>query len=80
LLAVALGNAITILDSERLVLGGGLLSRTPTLLHLTEVAMMAAAPAPILDRLDIVAAELGDNAGMVGAAALAASGTSIVVL
>lgn len=73
LLAVALGNALAILDSERLVLGGGLLSRTPTLFHLVETALMVVAPQPILAKLDIVEAELGDSAGLVGAAALAAS-------
>ena len=78
LLAVALGNALAVLDSERLVLGGGLLSRTPTLYTLVETALMVVAPQPILAKLDIVEAELGDSAGIVGAAALAAAGVSIV--
>jgi glucokinase len=78
LLAVALGNALSILDSERLILGGGLLSRTPTLYALVETTLMVVSPQPILAKLDIVAAELGDSAGIVGAAALAAGGISIV--
>ncbi len=75
LLAVSLGNALALLDSELLVLGGGLLSRTPTLRELVETAVMVVAPAPTLQKLDIVEAELGDNAGLVGAAALAAAGS-----
>ncbi len=78
LLAVALGNALALLDSERLVLGGGLLSRTPTLYSLVETTLMVVAPHPILERLDIVEAELGDSAGLVGAAALAADGVSLI--
>lgn len=78
LLAVALGNALAVLDSERLILGGGLLSRTPTLQALVETALMVVAPQPVLANLEIAAAELGDNAGIVGAAALAAGGVSLV--
>ncbi|MBA2541303.1 MAG: ROK family protein [Deltaproteobacteria bacterium] len=76
LLAIALGNALAILDSERLVLGGGLLSRTPMLFELVETALLVVTPHPILERFDVVAAELGDNAGLVGAAALAADGVA----
>jgi predicted NBD/HSP70 family sugar kinase len=78
MLAVSLGNALCVLNSERLVLGGGLLSRTPTLQHLAETALMVVAPQAVIAPLDIVSAELGDNAGMVGAAALAASGVSTI--
>ncbi len=78
LLAVALGNALAVLDSERLILGGGLLSRTPTLHALVETALMVVAPQPVLAKLDIVSAELGDSAGIVGAAALAAGGVSLI--
>ncbi len=78
LLAVALGNALAVLDSERLILGGGLLSRTPTLRALVETALMVVAPLPVLAKLDIVDAELGDSAGIVGAAALAAGGVSLI--
>jgi len=78
LLAIALGNAVTLLNSERLVLGGGVLSRTPTLCQLTETAMMVVTPVPLLEPLEIVMAELGDTAGLVGAAALARSGVSLI--
>jgi glucokinase len=78
LLAVALGNALALLNPERLVLGGGMLGRTPTLFELVASTVLLAAPAASTESLSIVPAELGDDAGIVGAAALAASGVSIV--
>ena len=78
LLGVALGNAISILNPERLVLGGGLLGRTPVLYGLVGIALTIAVPAASLDPLTIVPAELGDDAGLVGAANLAKTGVSII--
>jgi len=78
LLAVSLGNAIAVLNPERLILGGGLLGRTPTLYAQVTTALMLAAPVASTAALSIVPAELADDAGLVGAAALAASGVSIV--
>jgi len=78
LLGVALGNAVSILNPERLVLGGGLLGRTPTLYGLVEIALTIAVPSASIDPLTIVPAELGDDAGLVGAANLAKTGVSIV--
>jgi len=78
MLAVSLANALAVLNSERLVLGGGLLSRTPTLVSLTDIALRIAAPPPSLEPLTVAMAELGDDAGVVGAAHLAAAGVSLV--
>ncbi len=78
LLAVALGNALAVLNSERLVLGGGLLGRTPVLFDLVETTLLLAAPLATTERLVVVRAELGDDAGLVGAAALARDGTSLI--
>lgn len=78
LLAVALGNAITILNSQLLILGGGVLERTPTLRAMTEIDLMLVAPAASLEPLTVAVAELGDRAGLVGAARLARDGVSIV--
>jgi glucokinase len=78
LLGVGLGNAVSILNPERLVLGGGLLSRTPTLFNLVEIALTIAVPSASIEPLTVVPAELGDNAGLVGAANLAKTGVSIV--
>jgi glucokinase len=77
LLAVPLANALSVLNSERLVLGGGVLARTPTLVSLTEIALTLAAAPPILEPLTIAMAELGDGAGVLGAARLAAAGVSV---
>lgn len=78
LLAVALGNAIAVLNPERLVLGGGLLGRTPTLYELVVTMLPLVAPVASMEPLSIAEAVLGDDAGIVGAAALAASGVSII--
>jgi glucokinase len=78
LIAVTLGNAIAVLNPERLVLGGGVLSRCPTLYTLVTTTLMVAGNAASLEALTIAPAELGDDAGIVGAAHLAARGVSIV--
>jgi glucokinase len=78
LLGVALGNALAILNSQRLVLGGGVLSRTSTLRAMTEVALREVAPPASLEPLTVAVAELGDDAGLVGAARLARDGVSII--
>lgn len=78
LLAVALGNALAILNSQRLILGGGVLGRTPVLRAMTEIDLMLVAPPASLEPLTIAVAELGDDAGLVGAARLARDGVSII--
>jgi len=78
LLSVALGNALAILNSQRLILGGGLLGRTPGLRAMTEIDLMLVAPPASLEPLTIAVAELGDDAGLVGAARLARDGVSII--
>jgi glucokinase len=77
MLAVSLANALAVLNSECLVLGGGLLSRTPTLVSMTDIALRIMAPPPTLEPLTVAMAELGDDAGLVGAARLAAAGVSV---
>jgi glucokinase len=78
LLAVALGNALAVLNAERLILGGGVLDRTPGLRAMTEIDLTLVAPAASLEPLTIAVAELGDTAGLVGAARLARDGVSIL--
>lgn len=78
LLGVALGNALCVLNAERLVLGGGLLGRAPVLHSLVEIALTLSAPLAILEPLSIAPAELGDDAGLVGASRLAAAGISLL--
>lgn len=78
LLAVTLGNAIAVLNPERLVLGGGMLGRCPTLYELVVTTLMVAGNGPTLEPLSVELAQLGDDAGIVGSAHLAAAGVSII--
>ena len=78
MLAVTLGNAVAVLNPDRLVLGGGVLGRCPTLYTMVTATMMVAGNAPSLEPLTIAEAELGDDAGIVGAAHLAGRDVSIV--
>jgi glucokinase len=78
LLAVAIGNALAILNSSRLILGGGVLDRTPTLRAIAQARIAEMAPPASLEPLSIAVAELGDDAGLVGAARLAQAGVSII--
>jgi glucokinase len=78
LLAIALANALALLNPERLVLGGGVLSRCPTLYEQVVASLEIATPVASLEPLSIVSATLGDDAGLVGSAHLAAGGVSIV--
>lgn len=77
LLAVALANAIAVLNPERLVLGGGVLARCPTLYDLVCASLEVAAPVAAMEALTIAPAELADDAGLIGSARLAAAGISI---
>ena len=79
LFAVVLANTLAVRNSHRLVLGGGRRGRAPTRNEQVETALMVAAPVATTEALTVVPAALGDDAGLVGAAALAASGVSIVV-
>lgn len=78
LLAVTLGNAIAVQNPDKLVLGGGLLGRCPTLYELVETTLEIVGNRPSQEAVTIVSAALGDDAGLVGSAALAAEGVSIV--
>ena len=69
----ALGNAVAVLNPERLVLGGGVLARCPTLYRLVTEVLAETTNGPSWGPLSVVLAELGDDAGLVGAAHLAAS-------
>jgi len=78
LLGVTLANACAVLNPERLVLGGGMLGRAPTFYSMVEVALTIALPTALSGPLTVVPAQLGDDAGLVGAANLAATGVSII--
>ncbi|HUQ03575.1 MAG TPA: ROK family protein [Kofleriaceae bacterium] len=78
LFAVALGNAITLVNPDRVVLGGGMFGRTPTLRDQSVLALSLVTPPALLDPVDIVMAALGDDAGLVGSALLADGGVSLI--
>jgi glucokinase len=71
LVGVALANAVTLFNPNMLVLGGGVLSRTPVLREHVVTAMEVAINPPARDLLAIENAALGDDAGLVGSALLA---------
>ncbi len=70
--AASLGNALSLLNSSRLVLGGGVLSRAPVLRVHVVAALELTATRAVLDPVSVVDAALGDDAGLVGGALLAA--------
>jgi glucokinase len=70
-LGVTLANAVTTLNPMVLVLGGGVLSRTPTLRGLVMEAFARAVNQPAAQELVVVDAALGDDAGVIGSALLA---------
>jgi glucokinase len=80
LLALALGNAVTVLNPERLVLGGGMLGNTPTLRAQVIAGLDDVCPPALRRPLTVVDAALGDDAGIVGAALLAAHGVSPIAV
>jgi glucokinase len=71
LVGVALANAVTLFNPNRLILGGGVLSRTPVLEEHIIAALEVAINPPAQEDLAIENAALGDDAGLVGSALLA---------
>lgn len=69
-LALSLANFVTVLNPEKLVLGGGVLTRAPGLWSRVKASVPRYANAVALTGFSIVDAGLGDDAGLVGAAAL----------
>jgi glucokinase len=70
LLGAALANAVTLLNPDRLVLGGGTWDGAPVLRKQVMAAFETIVNAPTRDTLTIVNTSLGDKAGMLGAADL----------
>ncbi len=68
LLSVAVGNLCTILNPRRLVFGGGVLAGCPALKEAVKKGLFGYALGVSRVDLDVVDAELGDDAGVVGAA------------
>lgn len=70
-LGYAMGNLVTVFNPTVLVLGGGVLSRAPSLQSKIEDCVRATASKPHVAMLDIRNSILGDEAGLVGAGLLA---------
>ena len=68
LLGVAIANAVTLTNPTHVILGGGVLSRTPVLREEVVAALEVAVNPPALEGLTIADAALGDDAGPIGAA------------
>jgi len=86
LCGLVLANVVTFLNPDRLIIGGGVMSRTPALQKLVIQHMRKLANPPALEGLLVAAAALGDDAGLIGSALLGhrgqaapgtASGTSV---
>lgn len=71
LLAAAIGNAVTLLNPSRLLLGGGLLARTPVFREHVVTALQLVVNPALLAPLTLVEPALGDDAGLVGSALMA---------
>ena len=71
LLGIALANLVTTLNPSRLLLGGGVLSGSPRMMRVAIAEIDAHASKQSRAALQISTPELGDQAGVVGAALLA---------
>jgi len=71
LLGVALANLVTVLNPARLLLGGGVLMGSPRMMRAAIAKLDAHASKAARTVLKVTEPELGDQAGVVGAALLA---------
>jgi len=72
LFGVALANAVTLVNPARLILGGSVVWGTPELMRRALAAYQVLVNAPSGVACTVVEAQLGDAAGILGSAALAA--------
>lgn len=70
LLGTAIANATTLLNPARVVLGGGVLSGCPNLARIVRAQVIDKTARAARAGVEVVPAELGDDAGLVGAALL----------
>ncbi len=71
MLGIGIASLINIFNPERIVIGGGVKDAWPLFIGATREEIMKRAFAVPAKRTEIVPSELGDDAGMVGAAAVA---------
>jgi glucokinase len=72
-LAAGIVSIVNGLNPSILILGGGIIEGTPELPGMIEPQVRASALPVALERLQISRAALGNNAGVIGAAAIAMS-------
>lgn len=70
-LSLAIANQVTVLNPAQVVLGGGVLSRSPGLVRAIEEGIARDSGATSVAGLKVTLAQLGDDSGLVGAALLA---------
>lgn len=70
-LGLAVANQVTMLNPGRLILGGGVLARCPSLRERVLEGIRAHASVSSRENLGVVEAALGDDSGLIGAALLA---------
>jgi glucokinase len=70
-LALAIANQVTVLNPARLILGGGVLSRTPGLMQRIRDGVTAWTNTNARAAVTVVSAALGDDSGLIGAGLLA---------
>ncbi len=70
-LGIAIATAVNIMDPQIVVIYGGMAAAGDLILEPCRHAMQEHALSPARERVKIVAAELGENAGVIGAAGLA---------
>lgn len=70
-LAIAIANQITVLNPERLILGGGVLNHAPGFKARIEDAVRRWSSETSARAVKVVSASLGDDSGIIGAALLA---------
>jgi glucokinase len=71
MLARAIGMAISTLSPDRVVLGGGVMMAGQVIIDTVKKYLPRYTMREMLEKCDIVAAELGEDAGVIGAAAMA---------
>jgi glucokinase len=71
MLARAIGMTINTLSPDRIVLGGGVMMAGRIIIDTVKKHLPRYSLLPMLEKCDIVAAELGEDAGVIGAAAMA---------
>jgi glucokinase len=71
MLARAIGMAISTLSPDRVVLGGGVMMAGQVIIDTVKKFLPRYTMREMLEKCDIVAAELGEDAGVIGAAAMA---------